>query len=1317
MKGTMTSAAGTTTGDAAGGGAWAGRPSRGIKHVLRGVRRRARRMLVVQKLGWVVAWVIAVGMGLGIIDFFIRWPGWMRGLILAACALGLVEMLRRSVLPAIRFKPTLTEVALRIERSQAGQDAGLRGVLASGLELGERQGGGKAELAGPMVDDAAERARRLDVPGVFTVKRTGRSVLEAAAAALVLVGVVAYSPMLAWIGTVRTLMPWVEASWPKRTAIADAVTADVHPLGTALAMRAVLLKGYASSSESSRPTVTLAYRLIGGGEPAADGGVGSGGGVIRRVLLTSQEKMAPGTRRAATQEERSLQEGEELPAEGLLYERLIEPAGELGASADRADMQLEYWFESDDDATAARRVLLVRPPVVERAVVTVEPPEYAEDVAGPNGGVRSATIAGPGVHDVVLHAGLAEATGETALSPAAAGTAGNAGVLAGSRVRMTLTMNKALPTPARDGGHVDESWLVRTLGRDLAAADAEVAVDGPTWTIDWTMPGGSEQGGAMVAPVRLVDGHGITAGEETAYRFAVVRDLPPTVSITRPEEDMSVLATAVVEVEAEARDDVGLSTLVIRRQQARRNPQTQSTQAEAIAEPAEMARREREADEPRRLVAGVRLDLSELKLEPGDELWLTAVASDVLGASAGADGVTSRVRTLRILSRQQLIEQVWADLGAVRRSAIRLEEEQAQLNRDLERAGRTEEAGLGEAEASRQARAQAGLTERIAGHRKAVARLAERLSENGLADESLDRVMDEAAAALARAGEKSVAASSALAEAGRADSDDASDKHEQQARAEAAARSADQAQQGVRDELASLIGMLDQGEDTWAMKRQIERALEAQRQLMERTKQAGQETVGKSASQLSEGEKQKLDQIAKDQQSTAQRTREAIEEMLKREESLRKSDPASAQAMGEAARSAQRQRVAEKMDDAAQNVEQNQTSRAQQSQQQAADALEEMLDTLEAGSKNRDEVLRRVLASLIESIKGLIARQEGELTELNNAIAEEREVEPLAPGMQRLHTSTLGVTDEANASPREAAAVAAALEQAGGAQASAMVTLRQEQPSGDDARTHETTSLERLNDALKAAEEADQRAEAREARRKRDELRKAYMDALKQQVSIRDGTTPMVGAEATRRTRQQVRLLGEEEAGLKATLDEVRASTTELSQARMFEFAHERLASHMSGAADVLAKGEATAAAVRAQDSAVRVLQSLVEALAPSRGEKDFRDQDPGSGGGQGGGQAGGAGSGVVPPLAEVKLLRAMQQEALDLTRQAEQLAKEGGPASAEGKQLAESVAALQEALAEQGKTLIEKMKQQQQGGGGADRGNGGGAGGQGGGS
>lgn len=1191
---------------------------------LQAVRRMARLTLVGERVALVLACLLAAALALAFVDYFLRSPSPLRiGLWLFGVGV-LAWWVARHVLPAARFSPSLTELALRIERDREP----LSGYLASGVDLAQRAEYGKEEpLAAPVIAEAARRAESLHPGSVIRRDILLRNAGWLGAALIVVTLAALLAPDLASIGARRVLWPFAAAEWPKRTGVVDATGTTVHPLGAALPLRAALVK---ADGAPGRTRVAAEYRVI------SDGRAGE----WRRVLLTSQD------RRIETAG----------GAEGTLFERLIEPAGFGPAAASApgaatASLELEYRFETSDDQTPAARVLLVEPPAVVGASLSIVEPEYARGEAG-----ESRTLElGPGTDE------------RAAPAPA----------LIGSAMKLSIRLNKDVPAAAAFAAE-GAAWLRRSLGdaaAELVARPEGVRLElgAREWMLSWTL----EE--PVRLAVRVEDEHGIADAEERAFRFDVQADNPPTAVIIRPAEDKALLPTAVVDLAGEARDDVGLAWVALEQRIARRPAGSEGGAPEPLGEPTAFARVEG-AGSARQLVAESMLDLSTLPLKPGDEVWITALAADtfVLGEQRH-EPVRSLVRKLRILSRDELIEQVWTELSGVRRGAIQIERDQ----RDLQQAS----ARAGEQTARQNERAQAGITERLARQQESVRRIQTRLDENAMAEPGLESVLREARDALERAGRESVEAGQELAGAAeRAAQENAGPEAGAQERA-----SAQQAQEGVRDELAELIEMLDQGQDTWAARRAIEQALQAQRELRDRTASAGQRTTGRSAEQLSPQERQELAEIAREQEELAEETRQAIQDMLEREEAMRKSDPAAAQSMNQAAQRGQREQVPERMEQAAQQAQRNQTNNAQQQQQQAMDALQQMLQDLDQTARNRDEVLRRVLASLIESIDALIRMQSEELAALE-AARDTGEFTGLDRGMARLHLNTLGVLEEANAGPRELAPVARLIEEAATEQSGAASALRQTPVDSGEAETRESASLAKLREAREMAGKLDREAEQREQQRKRAELKKKYTEALARQIGLRDGADALRGEELNRRTRNAARLISQDQQTLREDLAQLKNDTAELSEAKVFEFAHRRMDELMSTASERLAAGEIDELTVRRQTSAARVLAQLIEALDQSRDDEDFREQEQAQQQGQGGGQSGP--QPLVPPAAELKLLRAMQQEAIEITRWASEAGAADRPAAAR------DATDLQRGIAEQAKELLDRLAQQQGGGG-----------------
>lgn len=1203
-----------------------------IEALLRGVRRRAGALLILERIGWLVGTAVLALVFGGVLDYFLRSPSWLRtgGLILATTLLALAII--RFILPALRFAPSLTDVALRLERSAEGQRLGLSDRLAAAADLGrnDRDTPEPRELHAEVIRDAEDRSRDLRMGGVLSTKAAMRGLGWSALAIVVAALLVGAAPMLALTGAARMLWPWGSAEWPKRTAIADVTGIEVHPQGTALALRAALTR---SQGSPSGVRVAGEYRLI------VDGRAGA----WKRVVLAHQDRTVEIARPKAADERI-----------GVLFERLIEPTGlrpeQSGTGSAKSErVELEYALSTPDDQTDFTRVLLVEPPRVVKATANILLPAYARDE-------------GPAASEIDLGPG----TDERASAPAS---------LAGADVTMRVELSRPIAgLPASSDPAVRAAWATRTLGLDAAklmdsgTPPMAMSVEGSTWNFRWRLDGPAR------FVIRPTDEYGISSGEDATFRFDAAKDNAPTASIVRPAEDTAVLPTAIVELAGEGRDDVRVSWVAIERQLARRPADSPGGVPEPLGERTEIARQSPLAGNDGKLVrAETRLDLSSLGLKPGDELWITALAADAFELDGVRHEPTrSSVRKLRVLSRDELIEQVWSALSQVRRAALRIDQEQTEAASLSQR--------LGEEAARRGERAQAGLTERMARQSEALERVQARMDENGLSDQSLRDIVRQSMQSMQKAGQSSVSASQALSKAAQSQSrEGGSPEIGAKERGEAA-----KAQESVRDELSKLIDMLDQGEDTFAAKRSIERLLEQQKALRQSTENAAKSTSGRSMEQLSGEEKEELSQIAQEQQNAAESLKDAVRKMGEREDKLKKTDPAAAQAMSQAARRAERDQTAQTMQQAAQQAKQNQVGAAQQQQSRAIKSMEQMLKDIEQTASNRDEVLRRQLASLIESIEGLIARQEACQKALDLAGPTGR-FAGLDADMVALHQQTLGVVDQAEQGPRELRPVAAVLSKAADAQALAIADLRAAPVRDREARTHESESLDRLNEAKTLAEKTDDEAEERQAERQRDEIKKLYLEALDKQISIKDSSAGLVSAEASRRTRSLARQLGQEQEALRLSLADLLSKTSELSEAKVFEFAHTRIDAQMRGAKEDLEKGEATTEVVRRQTGAARTIKSLIDALEDQKKkDKPFRDQS--QGGGSGSGQGGKPK--LLPPTAEVKLLRDLQQAAADLTR------GEGIAESSRDAALQEATE-LQSQLTKQAAELLERLQQQ----------------------
>ncbi len=321
-------------------------PQERVIDALRAMRARIRRLLVAERMAQAVTFGLAAALAAALLDWSVRLPSAIRCVELAALLAGGAWWTWTRVIPAWRFRPPLVEVALRVERAASGAD---RGRIASGVDFAQDHASG-AGAHGPLGDEVIRRAAgALPDQAPVDARPARRAAFTAFAVVLLACGAAFVWPNTARTAALRFLTPFADVQWPARTMVEPAMDRDVHPRGTALALRARPVRGDAREMH-----VSARYRLLRDGR-----------GDWRDVTLSLQP--------------------------GGSFERLVETDGDA----------LEVQFATDDMETLPVRVALLAPPSVERAQASVVPPAYAAGMVDPrtvdlgNGTDRRATVSPP----------------------------------------------------------------------------------------------------------------------------------------------------------------------------------------------------------------------------------------------------------------------------------------------------------------------------------------------------------------------------------------------------------------------------------------------------------------------------------------------------------------------------------------------------------------------------------------------------------------------------------------------------------------------------------------------------------------------------------------------------------------------------------------------------------------------------------------------------------------------------------------------------------------------------------------------------------
>jgi hypothetical protein len=605
--------------------------------------------------------------------------------------------------------------------------------------------------------------------------------------------------------------------------------------------------------------------------------------------------------------------------------------------------------------------------------------------------------------------------------------------------------------------------------------------------------------------------------------------------------------------------------------------------------------------------------------------------------------VRSPARRLRIISELELARLFRRELGAVRQNAIRIEARQAELEDDVIVDG--PQPGV--------ERGQARVGERIAMQREAIEQVLERVRMNRLDDEQLKGLVQQSGDLLDFAGRAANRAMEAIEARQRELTDEPSVERgtDGAERTEPADedRAIVEAQEEVRQELADLITLLDRDEDTWVATRRLEELLDAQVELEGQTGEVGRRTLGRSWEELTPGEQSDLARMARRQSDLADTGRQVIDDLRQRADELEEVDPLGASSMRQAAESGERRELNRDMENAAERVAQNQMRTAQAAQESARRTLEQMLQNMRETSRADAQELLRRLASLIESIERLITVQEAEIAALQRAI-EGASFSGRDRAMIRLNQNTQTVAEEARTAGQESRRIARVLDRAADAQGTVVVALRAEPVAAAEAMAAENRSLDLLREARDLAQELEQAVEERETARQREELIAAYRLIAERQVAVRGETLELVDEQALdRRQLIEARGLGRRQEEIRQGLDELAASTREIQESPIFSRVHDMMDDWSAWATDALISGEVTVAVSdrqeRITDSIARLMQALEDLVQEDRGE--FAGGGPGGGGGQG--QQGRPP--LIPPIAELMLLRGMQEQVYNQTR------------------------------------------------------------------
>ncbi len=586
---------------------------------------------------------------------------------------------------------------------------------------------------------------------------------------------------------------------------------------------------------------------------------------------------------------------------------------------------IEYRYRAGDARTATYSIVPIEAPAVINVAVTYHYPDYTGrgKQPGPSSG-------------------------------------GNIRMLRGTRASVTATATKA----------VRSAWVVFADG---TRADLDVR-------------------GAAVGPLRLIvntkttytfhlrDTHGFTNAEPVPYTIVPLPDREPEITITEPTGSLDRTTDMDVPVRFMARDDFGLATMQLL---YHATPKTPADEKDRTPEDDIQGAVPIELPEPgtTEFAAEYLLELSTLELRPGMVLryWFEATDNDTVDGPKTGRSVE---RTITIISDEDSFTVIEREQLALQRRLRKIIEQQT-ANKKLTEQLETELADKTELspqetdrldEAKRAEDAIAASTKELADDFDATT---EKMEENPLIETKSVMRMKDMKAALADLARREMAQASSQLKSAR-----------ETQQPDERSRQLDQAGKTEEEILEALNRIDEQFDKLQDEQRLLSLAKSAQAMARQQDKNADQtrdarrDLSGKPPEQLDEEQKRRLKKLVDRERKLQEKLEEFQEQMQRTMSQLEHKGSEDAEAVKNALESMKESGLADKLQQAMQDLQANHLNKSLKPQKEASDTLWQMAKRLEAAQ----------MAKLGSEFENIDQAMQAQIAEIDRLIELQREI-------------------------------------------------------------------------------------------------------------------------------------------------------------------------------------------------------------------------------------------------------------------------------------------------------------------------------------
>lgn len=871
------------------------------------------------------------------------------------------------------------------------------------------------------------------------------------------------------------------------------------------------------------------------------------------------------------------------------------------ASLDAVTEDLVYWFEAGDDTTAGYpyTIQVVQRPEVVEALALVEPPLYAMDQS-------------PRLHDL---------------------SDGPVRAPIGGRVRVTLQTNKAVatdPSAGQVGLRLERGALIPldVDSSDHRVLSARINVDRD-----------------IRFRVELRDEHGFENRGAVTHSILAVPDMAPTVTVVEPKGTADLTPNGSMPVIIRVEDDFGVQRLDLEFERlggaGDTIPLTADLQFAVDGETVAAT-------------AHYLWQVEPLALSPGDVLTYSAVATDnrLIDQEIGQTARSAPMR-IKIISDAEFNIRLRSDIALLEARIREVVLDQANLLDRTKALTHEEGEPVALTPPEREATGnlagrQARLVTRVHGLADRFGKLLERLERNRTADEEVRTYVLRLSKLLRRtAGGPMTIASVELD-----DVRERAEPGEQQAGLIETTRQ----QKAAIQRLRSVLGLMSQWGSFHELVTRARGLLDRQLALRLETADLGKRTLGKRIHSLTDVEAGALRHTSRQQEQLADEVEQLVEKMMGLMETVDEEDPSSADSVDAALRASRAHNVAKHARAASDAIRDNRTAAATIDQKATAAALRKMIAALRERESRQLEQLQKRLGQIDELITSLIEDQDA----LRRAAYEATLIKPDDAAYDELEHQQRTLRRNSELLGEELAAtqrthqVGRLVRQAATPMRTAEDELGKRRPTPATVAQDEALAL--LKDALANLRELAQETQQEALRRSLAQIREDLELVLASQTEVNIEIHSLIDAinQRGRISRIEARAaskLARRQADVRSLVD---AQLPDFQKVAVYQWALVRVARWMETSRTRLSGRQIDNDLVVVVERIVRELRKLVQAIVETESlPLDMEFMEAGAGGGEG--QGGPRAERPVPPVAELIVLKAMQTDINNRTRELQQ--------------------------------------------------------------